>query len=180
MLLGQPPQPRGGELERLVPADPLPGRVGITLRARPFEWVEQPVGMIDELRRRSPLGAERLAGWVRWIRLQGDETAVLDDGDRATPRDTQRAVALNPLDGSLGGHGGTLPSTDCSAFTPASSARTQGSRSLAQAISARWSIGQRQADSRTLTPTLRGRTVLLDRPGRYDKQGLRIRRGPGY
>src|SRR6266849_4518511 len=156
MLLGQPPQPRGGELERLVPADPLPARVGIALRARPFEWVEQPVGVVDQLRRRSPLGAQRLAGWVRWIRLQGNETAVLDAGDRATPRDTQRAVALNPLDGSLGGHDGTLPSTDCCASTPASSARTQGSRSLARAGSARLGIGQRQADSRTLTLSTAG------------------------
>src|SRR5712692_8656707 len=151
MLLGQPPQPRGGELERLVPADPLPARVGITLRARPFERIEQPVGVVDQLRRGSSLGAQRLAGWVRWIRLQSDETAVLDDGDRATPRGTQRAVALNPLDGgSLGGHDGTLPSTDCCASTPASSARTQGSPSLARAVSARLGIGQRQADSRTL------------------------------
>src|SRR5712692_1539804 len=126
MLLGQLTQPRGGELERLVPANPLPARVGIALRARPFEWIEQPVGVVDELRRGSPLGAQRLPGWVRWIRLQGNETAILDDGDRATPRGTQRAVALNPLDGGLGGHRGMLLSADCSAFTPASSARTRG------------------------------------------------------
>ena len=79
------PEPRRRHLQRLVPADPLPARVGIALRACPFQWIEQPIRMVDKFRRRPPLRAERLAGRMRRIRFQGDKAAVFDAGDRATP-----------------------------------------------------------------------------------------------
>ena len=53
--------------------------------------------MIDEFRRSATFGADRPAGWVGRVRLKGNEAAVLDDSDGATPRDTQGAIAGNPL-----------------------------------------------------------------------------------
>src|SRR5262249_28327639 len=91
------PQLGGGHVERLVPADPLPAWIWITLRSRALQGMEQPILVVDEFRRCLPLGAERLPGRVRGVRFQRHEAAVLDDGDRAAPRDAQRAVAADPL-----------------------------------------------------------------------------------
>ena len=99
MRFGDPAQPGGSQVKRFVPADTLPARVGVTLRPRALQGIEQPVRMVDELRRRPPLGAQRLAGWVRRVRFESDETAVLNHRDRTTTRDTQSAVTSYPLAG---------------------------------------------------------------------------------
>ena len=97
MRLGNFAQPGGRQIERFIPADPLPSRVGIALGPRTFHRIAQPVRMVDEFRRRPSLGTERLAGWVRRIRLEGDKTAVLHHGDRTTTRHTQGAVTRDAL-----------------------------------------------------------------------------------
>lgn len=74
--------------EGLVPRDALPARIGIAFRPSPAERVAQPLRVVDELRRRAPLRAERLAGRVRRIRLDRDEPVVLDDRPH---REWQRA-----------------------------------------------------------------------------------------
>ena len=104
MLVGQFPQPCGREIQSFVPADLLPARIGVALGPRPLQRVEQPFRMVDELRCRAALGAEGLAGGVRRVRLQRDEAAVLDDGDRAAPGDTERAISLNPRGARPGAH----------------------------------------------------------------------------
>jgi hypothetical protein len=53
--------------------------------------------MIDELRRRAPLGAERLTGRVRRIGFQAGEAAILDDADGAASGDAKGAISMNAL-----------------------------------------------------------------------------------
>src|SRR5262245_15058227 len=65
---------------------------------RPLHRMEQSVPVIDELRRRSPLRADRLAGRMQGIGLQRDESPVLHHRDRAASRDAERAVARDSLD----------------------------------------------------------------------------------
>ena len=78
--------------------------IPIALRPRPLEWMSQPVRVIDQLGRGPTLRAERLAGGVRRIRLQGDEAAVLDNRDVAAACDAQSAIAINPLCVALSSH----------------------------------------------------------------------------
>src|SRR5205807_7984943 len=66
--------------------------------------VEPPLRVVDEVGWRAALGAEGLAGGARRVPLQRDEAAVLDDGDRAAPGDTERAVSLNPRGTRPGAH----------------------------------------------------------------------------
>ena len=47
-----------------LPTDALPAGIGIALGPGAFEGIEQAVWVVDKLRRRPPLGAERLAGRV--------------------------------------------------------------------------------------------------------------------
>jgi hypothetical protein len=62
-----PPHRGGGQVQRLVPTDPLPAGVRIALRAGPTQRVSESQRVVDELRRRTSLGADRLSGRVRWI-----------------------------------------------------------------------------------------------------------------
>src|SRR5262245_25535562 len=97
MRFGDCAQPGGSQIERFIPTDPLPTWVGIALRPRVLEGTEQPVRVVDKLRRCAPLCAERLAGVVRRSGLEGYEPAVFDDGNRAAPRDAHGAVRGNAL-----------------------------------------------------------------------------------
>jgi len=102
-LVRQPAHGDRREVERFIPADPLPARIGISLRASALQWIEDPVGTVDQLRRGATLCAQRLAGRVRRVWLQGDETVAFHDSDRAAMRPTQRAVALNPFGSRVAG-----------------------------------------------------------------------------
>ena len=62
---------RGSGIKRFVPTDTLPARIGIAFRSRALEGVEQPVGMVDELRRGPPFGAECFAGGMRRDPVRG-------------------------------------------------------------------------------------------------------------
>ena len=75
--LRRPAHRGGGQVECLVPADPLPAGIGITLRVGPPQRVGQPLGMVDEFRRGAALGAQRLAGRVFWIGFEAGEAAIL-------------------------------------------------------------------------------------------------------
>ena len=89
MLFGDPPHGRGRQIESLVPADPLPARIGIALRPGTLQGMKQPVGAVDEFRRGTSLGTQRLTGRMRRIGLQRDEAALLDRRDGATTRDAE-------------------------------------------------------------------------------------------
>ena len=90
----------GRPVERLVPADALPSRIGIALRSRAPHRMEQPIGRVDQLGRGAALDAQMGAGWMRGVRLDGDQRAVLDHRDAAAARAAQRAEPGN----SFGGH----------------------------------------------------------------------------
>ena len=53
--------------------------------------------MIDEFRRRPPLGAERLPGRVRWVGVQPGEAAILYRRHRAAAGDAEAAIAVDAL-----------------------------------------------------------------------------------
>ena len=103
VLGGEALESLGSLVEGLVPAYPLP-RAGFVLRARAAERMEQAVLVVDQLRRGAALAAERLAGGVRGVGLDGDEAAVFDHGDAAADGGAERAEARNPLDVRLGRH----------------------------------------------------------------------------
>ena len=60
--------------------------------------------MIDELRSRASLGAERLPGWVRRIGVQPFETAVFYRRHGAAAGDAQSAIAVDVLRSGLMSH----------------------------------------------------------------------------
>ena len=93
--LGDPAHRGGGQIQRLVPADPLPAGIGIALRPGAPQRMGQPLGVIDQLRRGAALGAERLAGRVRGIGIEPREAAVLDHRDAAAACDAEPAIAVN-------------------------------------------------------------------------------------
>src|SRR5262249_41545325 len=70
----------------------------IALGASALQGMEQPIRMVDELGRRASLGAQRLAGGMRRIRLEGEEAAALHGGEGATARDAEAAVTRDALD----------------------------------------------------------------------------------
>ena len=67
MLVRDPTHGSSGQIERRVPADPFPARIGIALRPGAPQRMRQPFGMIDEFRRGPPLGADRLPSRVRRV-----------------------------------------------------------------------------------------------------------------
>ena len=77
MIAGQRPEPRRDRVESLVPADPLPARIGGSLGARALERMQQPLGVVHDLGRRLALDAERLAGRVRRVRVQRENSPSL-------------------------------------------------------------------------------------------------------
>ena len=104
VLFGDAPHRCGGQVERLVPGDPLPARIGIALRAGAAQGMRQPIRVVDELGCGAALGAERLAGRMRGVGVEPDEAAVLDGGDRAAARDAQAAIGVDALLGGSCGH----------------------------------------------------------------------------
>ena len=95
---GGDPLHLGGRLgKRLIPADALPSWVRITLRSRASQWVEQPVGGLDEFGRGAALGTECRSGRMRPVRLDRDQVAVVDHRLAAATRDTERAEGRNAL-----------------------------------------------------------------------------------
>ena len=63
------PQGRGGLVQRRVPGYWLPSRIGIAFRAGAAERPCQPVRVVDEFRRGTAFGAQRLAGGMAGIGL---------------------------------------------------------------------------------------------------------------
>ena len=97
LLRGNPLHRRGGQVQRLIPGDALPARIGVAFRTRAPERVSQSLLVVDELGRGATLGTECLAGWMRGIRLQPDEAAIFDHRDRAASGGAQSTVAVDTL-----------------------------------------------------------------------------------
>ena len=83
-FLGQALERRRRRIERLVPADTLPAGIGIALRARALQGMEQALFVMDQLGRGPSLGAEHLPRGMGRVRLDGDEISVLDHRNAAT------------------------------------------------------------------------------------------------
>jgi hypothetical protein len=81
VLSRERPHPLSGGSDCLVPADTLPPRVRVALRASAAHRIQQPLRVVDEFRRGAALDAERLAGRVIRIGVQRDEPCVLNSGD---------------------------------------------------------------------------------------------------
>jgi hypothetical protein len=104
ILVRDPAQGGGGQIECLVPANPFPAGIGVALRAGAPQWMGQPLRMIDQFRRRPPLGAERLPGRMRGIRVQPGEAALFDRRHRATAGDAEAAIAVDTLRAGMLSH----------------------------------------------------------------------------
>ena len=100
---GEPLEMPGRLVERLVPADPLPLARRV-FRCDAAQGMQHAVLVIDQLRRRPPLAAERLARGMRGVGLDRNQAAVLDHGDAAADGGAERTVAWNPLDSRIGRH----------------------------------------------------------------------------
>ena len=101
LALGQRAHALRGPVERLVPGDAHPARVGIAPGPRAAHRVEQPIGRVHQLRRGLPLHAQVPAGRMRRVGLDRDQPAVLHHRHAPAARAAQRAEAGHPL----GGHG---------------------------------------------------------------------------
>ena len=98
------PQLLGREVERLVPTDSHPTGVRVALGAGPPERVQNPVGAVDEIRGGLPLRAERAAGRMLRIPLDGNQPSVPHHGDAAAARPAKGAPAGNASIGLVGSH----------------------------------------------------------------------------
>ena len=107
--LSDPPHGRCGHVQGLIPADPLPPRVGIALGTGSTERMRQSFPMIDKLRAGATLCAERLSGWVGGVGIEAREAAVLHGRHRAATRDAQAAIARDSVRVGKMRHG-VLPS----------------------------------------------------------------------
>jgi len=109
ILVRDPAHGSSGQIERRVPADPFPARIGLALRAGAPQRMGQPFRVIDQFRRRPSLGTDRLPGWVRGIGVKPNETAIFYRRHRATARPTEAAIAVDALRISVIGHDISLP-----------------------------------------------------------------------
>src|SRR5262249_52401385 len=107
-----------------VPADRLPSRIGIALWASAAQRPCQPFRMVDELRRGTALGTERLAGGMAGIGLETRKAAVLDHCDRAAPRNAERAIGMSSLRAGVVRHSIFTPYFLISPRRPQPGART--------------------------------------------------------
>ena len=94
-FLGEPREPVGNRVERLVPPDPLPAGVGIALGARALQRVEQAVGMMHQSGGCPALGAKRLAGGMLRVGLDRGEAAILDCRDAPAAGPAERAETVD-------------------------------------------------------------------------------------
>ena len=93
VLLRDAPQVRGREVQRLVPADPDPAGVGVALGAGALEWMQHPVGAVDEVGGGLPLRAERAPGGMVGVPLDGGQAPVPHHRDAPAARTAKRAPA---------------------------------------------------------------------------------------
>ena len=92
---GDPPQRRCGLVQRLVPTDAPPARIGIALRPRTAQRKQQAVARVDHFRSSAALCAQRLAGRMRRIGFERHEATVLDHRLASAARDAERTVRGN-------------------------------------------------------------------------------------
>ena len=97
VLGGDAAEVRGDRVEGLVPPDLDPAGIGLALRSSPLQRTEEALRVVDDLRRDLALEAERLAGRMFGVGVEGDEPPVGDGGNRTAPRDTKRAEAGDAL-----------------------------------------------------------------------------------
>jgi hypothetical protein len=109
ILVRDPAHGGSGQIERRVPADPFPAWISLTLWAGAPQRMCQPFRVIDEFRRRPPLGAERLTSWVRGVGVKSGEAAIFHRRHCATARPAEGAIAVNALRAIMISHHVALP-----------------------------------------------------------------------
>ena len=85
-----------GPVERLLPCDPLPARVGIALRPCPPERIKLPLRAVHDLGGRAAFYAERLTGRMVRIWFLADEAAFARHQDSAAARLAECAKSRRP------------------------------------------------------------------------------------
>ena len=147
-------QPARDFLHRLVPAHPLPARVGIALGSGAAQRIAQPLRVVNQLRRRLPLDADAPVGMVR-VGLQPHEATVLHRRHHPAAGLAHGAVGADFL-----GHAGMLPDHDSGFDT-----------SMTQTEILRRSSGDRSAAARSWSRRVSG--VCGDGPvgGRLHRSG---------
>jgi hypothetical protein len=93
-----------GQVERFVPADPLPAGIGITLRAGTAQRMGQPLAMIDQFGGRTPFSTKCLAGRMSRIRIEAGKTVAFDDRNRAASGNAKCAITVDALSIRANGH----------------------------------------------------------------------------
>ena len=86
---GDAAEVRGDRVEGLVPADLDPAGIGVALRPCPLQRLEEASGVVDDLRRVLALEAQRLAGRMFRVGIEGDERPSVTVAI-APQRETQR------------------------------------------------------------------------------------------
>ena len=82
----------GDLLQRLVPANLEPARIGITPRSRASEGTCQPARAPNHFGCGTALRAKRGAGWMAWVGCDGDQSAVGDVIQRTASRPAKRTI----------------------------------------------------------------------------------------
>ena len=164
------PQGRGGLVQRRVPGDWLPSRIGIAFRAGAAERPCQPFRVVDELWCGTALCTERLAGGVCRIRLEAGKAAILDDRDRAASCYAKRAIRVKALQAGMIGHGVPLPYKDYASVSAARRANCLRKRGTAKSTKAR-TLGTERRPSGVTTLTGKGAcsselSMISSRPSR--------------
>ena len=91
----QPSHRRRRRVQRLVPGDLHPTRIGLALRPGAAQGPGEPLLAVDQLRRGATLGAKRLAGRMCGVGIEPRETPVFHAGDAAAAGNAQAAKAGN-------------------------------------------------------------------------------------
>jgi hypothetical protein len=94
-------------VQRLIPGDLHPTRIGRALRPGAAQGSGEPVLAVDQLRRGATLGAKCLAGRMGGVGIEARKTPILDAGDAAAAGNAETAKA-GDLESRCHAHG-SLP-----------------------------------------------------------------------
>src|SRR5262249_17922899 len=84
-------------VQRFVPTDPWPARIGIALGARPLQRKIEPIGMIHQLRRCFALDAENTAVGMIVVCIETDDFSICDGCDGRAVGGAESAIAAHSM-----------------------------------------------------------------------------------
>src|SRR5215468_8595650 len=84
-------------IQRLVPSDPLPSRIGVALGACPLQRKIEPIGMIHQLRRCFALDTENTAVGMIMVCIETDDFSIRDGCDGRAVGGAESAIAAHSM-----------------------------------------------------------------------------------